>query len=108
MLGTVSCGYGPDAISYDDVKSEVEAVLLRSGTFTARMIEDSPKLRIIARHGVGTGHGRHPGGNGPERLGHQHARGQQPGGGRACFRVGPFPVPEGPDGIGPHAEWQLV
>jgi D-3-phosphoglycerate dehydrogenase len=53
-LGTVFCGYGPDAVSYDDVKSEVEAVLLRSGTFTARMIDDAPKLRIIARHGVGT------------------------------------------------------
>jgi D-3-phosphoglycerate dehydrogenase / 2-oxoglutarate reductase len=53
-LGTVFCGYGSDAVSYDDVKGEVEAVLLRSGTFTARMIDDSPKLRIIARHGVGT------------------------------------------------------
>ncbi|MBD2748812.1 hydroxyacid dehydrogenase [Microvirga sp. BT688] len=53
-LGTVFCGYGPDAVSYNDVKGEVEAVLLRSGTFTARMIDDSPKLRIIARHGVGT------------------------------------------------------
>jgi D-3-phosphoglycerate dehydrogenase len=48
------CGYGPDAVSYDDVKGEAEAVLLRSGTFTARMIDGSPKLRIIARHGVGT------------------------------------------------------
>jgi len=53
-LGTVFCGYGPDTVSYDDVKGEVEAVLLRSGTFTAQMIDDSPKLRIIARHGVGT------------------------------------------------------
>lgn len=53
-LGTVFCGFGPDAVSYEDVKGEVEAVLLRSGTFTARMIDDSPKLRIIARHGVGT------------------------------------------------------
>jgi D-3-phosphoglycerate dehydrogenase / 2-oxoglutarate reductase len=52
-LGTVFSGYGPDAVSYDDVKGEVEAVLLRSGTFTARMIDGSPKLRIIARHGVG-------------------------------------------------------
>jgi phosphoglycerate dehydrogenase-like enzyme len=53
-LGTVLCGYGPDAVSYDDVKGEVEAVLLRSGTFTARMIAESPNLRIIARHGAGT------------------------------------------------------
>ncbi|MPR09419.1 hydroxyacid dehydrogenase [Microvirga tunisiensis] len=53
-LGTVFCGYGPDAVAYDDVKGEVEAVLLRSGTFTARMFAESPKLKIVARHGVGT------------------------------------------------------
>lgn len=53
-LGTVFCGFGPDAVPYEDVKAEVEAVLLRAGAFTAQMINDSPNLKIIARHGVGT------------------------------------------------------
>ncbi len=53
-LGTLFCGFGPDAVPYEDIMGEVEAVLLRSGTFTGQMIADSPNLRIIARHGVGT------------------------------------------------------
>ncbi len=53
-LGTVFCGFGPNAVQYEDIKDEVEAVLLRSGNFTDQMIADSPNLRIIARHGVGT------------------------------------------------------
>ena len=53
-LGTVSCAFGPDAVSYDDIKDRVDGVLLRAGSFTAQMIQESPNLRIIARHGAGT------------------------------------------------------
>lgn len=50
---TVHLGYGPDRVAYDQIASEVEAAMLRSEPFDAKRIENSPKLRIIARHGVG-------------------------------------------------------
>ncbi|NTF08916.1 hydroxyacid dehydrogenase [Agrobacterium rubi] len=53
-LGQVLLAYGPNAVRYYDVKDDVTAVLLRSGAFTDAMMAKSPKLRIIARHGVGT------------------------------------------------------
>ena len=53
-VGRVVLGYGPDAVDYSAVASEVDAVFLRSGSFTDAMMEASPRLRIIARHGVGT------------------------------------------------------
>nr|WP_298098305.1 hydroxyacid dehydrogenase [uncultured Shinella sp.] len=53
-LGTVVLAFGPNAVRYNEVKAEVTAVLLRSGAFTEGMLMESPKLRIVARHGVGT------------------------------------------------------
>lgn len=53
-MGRVVLGYGPDAVSYDDICGTVDAVLLRAGGFTDAMMEASPRLRIIARHGAGT------------------------------------------------------
>lgn len=50
----VHVGYGPDKVSYLDVSETVDAVILRAETFTRGMIEASPRLKIIARHGVGT------------------------------------------------------
>jgi D-3-phosphoglycerate dehydrogenase / 2-oxoglutarate reductase len=50
----VHVGYGPDKVSYLDVSENVDAVILRAETFTRGMIEASPSLKIIARHGVGT------------------------------------------------------
>lgn len=50
----VHVGYGPDKVSYLDVSESVDAVILRAETFTRGMIEASPRLKIIARHGVGT------------------------------------------------------
>ncbi|WP_461187971.1 hydroxyacid dehydrogenase [Arthrobacter sp. Z4-13] len=50
----VHLGYGPDKVSYLDVSEIVDAVILRAETFTRDMIEASPRLQIIARHGVGT------------------------------------------------------
>jgi phosphoglycerate dehydrogenase-like enzyme len=50
----VRLGFGSDAVDYEDVSADVEAVLLRTPPFTEDMIKASPKLKIIARHGVGT------------------------------------------------------
>ena len=50
----VRLGFGQDAVDYEDVSADVEAVLLRTPPFTEDMIKASPKLKIIARHGVGT------------------------------------------------------
>ncbi len=50
----VRLGFGPDAVDYEDVSAEVEAVLLRTPPFTEEMIKASPQLKVIARHGVGT------------------------------------------------------
>lgn len=53
-LGQVHLGYGPDAVRYEDIRTDVDAVLLRAERFDREKIEASPRLRIIARHGVGT------------------------------------------------------
>ena len=53
-LATVHYGYGPAKVNYMDVSPSIDAVILRTETFTRDMIAASPKLRIIARHGVGT------------------------------------------------------
>ncbi|WP_126975924.1 hydroxyacid dehydrogenase [Frigidibacter oleivorans] len=50
----VSLAYGPGAVPLDAVAGRVDAVLLRSGAFTDEMMAGCPRLRIIARHGVGT------------------------------------------------------
>lgn len=51
---TVHLGYGPNAVDYATISSEIDAVLLRAEDFGRDKIEASPRLRIIARHGVGT------------------------------------------------------
>lgn len=53
-VGRLHLGYGPTSVRYQDVCDDVEAVMLRGETFTADMIARSPKLKIIARHGVGS------------------------------------------------------
>ena len=53
-LGRVHLGYGEDAVRYQEVSAKIDAVLLRAERFDREKIEDSPRLRIIARHGVGT------------------------------------------------------
>lgn len=53
-LGQVFLAYGEDAVEYDRVKADIDAVLLRSGHFTEQMMAGSPRLRIVARHGAGT------------------------------------------------------
>jgi D-3-phosphoglycerate dehydrogenase/(S)-sulfolactate dehydrogenase len=53
-LGYVHLGYGPTAVAYREVQDVVEAVMLRAETFGRDKIAGSPRLRIIARHGVGS------------------------------------------------------
>ncbi|GAA3725715.1 phosphoglycerate dehydrogenase-like enzyme [Spinactinospora alkalitolerans] len=50
----VHLGWGDDAVDYARVAPAVDAVILRAETFSRAVIEASPNLRIIARHGVGT------------------------------------------------------
>ena len=50
----VHVGYGPDKVNYLDISENIDGVILRAETFTREMIEASPGLKIIARHGVGT------------------------------------------------------
>lgn len=52
-LGRVTLAYGPDARDYDSVRDSVDALLLRSGSCSDAMMAASPRLRIVARHGVG-------------------------------------------------------
>lgn len=53
-LGQVHLGYGPTTVAYGEVRDVVEAVVLRSETFDREKIAGSPRLKIIARHGVGS------------------------------------------------------
>lgn len=52
-LGDVRLGYGSNAVSYQEIQNQVDAVFLRGGHLSAEMIAASPKLRIVARHGAG-------------------------------------------------------
>ena len=51
---TVHLGFGPDKVNYLDISEKIDAVILRAENFTRDIIEASPQLKIIARHGVGT------------------------------------------------------
>lgn len=50
----VRLGFGPHKVSYSDVADTVDAVILRGEIFNREVIARSPRLKIIARHGVGT------------------------------------------------------
>ena len=52
--GTVHLGFGAHKVSYLEVSETVDAVILRGEIFTREVIAKSPRLKIIARHGVGT------------------------------------------------------
>ena len=52
-LGEIHLGYGPAAVTYQQVQHTVDAVLLRGEVFDREKITNSPQLKIIARHGVG-------------------------------------------------------
>ena len=36
--GSVYLGYGPEAVQYNDIRHDIDAVMLRTETFTAEMI----------------------------------------------------------------------
>ncbi len=50
----VTVGFGDDARGWGEVATTVEATIVRAETIDARMIASAPRLKIIARHGVGT------------------------------------------------------
>jgi len=52
-IGEVRLGYGPNAVAYEEIHKQVDALFLRGGHVSAEMIAASPKLRIVARHGAG-------------------------------------------------------
>lgn len=52
-VGEVRLGYGPNAVAYEEIQKQVDAVFLRGGHISAEMIAASPRLRIVARHGAG-------------------------------------------------------
>lgn len=49
----VRLGWGDDAAGWSDVAAEVEGVLLRTARVDGAMMREAPRLRIVARHGVG-------------------------------------------------------
>ena len=49
----VRLGWGATAASWADVAPEVEGVLLRTARVDGAMMREAPRLRIVARHGVG-------------------------------------------------------
>lgn len=50
----VHLGFGPSKVDYLSVSDTIDGVILRAENFTREIIEASPRLKIIARHGVGT------------------------------------------------------
>ncbi len=53
-IGEVVLGYGPAAVAYQQVQHTVDAVMLRGEIFDREKIANSPRLKVIARHGVGS------------------------------------------------------
>jgi D-3-phosphoglycerate dehydrogenase len=49
----VRLGWGATATSWADVAPEVEGILLRTARVDGAMMREAPRLRIVARHGVG-------------------------------------------------------
>jgi D-3-phosphoglycerate dehydrogenase len=49
----VRLGWGVTAASWADVAPEVQGVLLRTASIDVAMMRAAPRLRIVARHGVG-------------------------------------------------------
>lgn len=46
-------GYGESMVPFEAVADRVEGILIRTGKITAEQISSAPRLKIIARHGVG-------------------------------------------------------
>lgn len=49
----VRLGWGDAAVAWSEVAPEVEGVLLRTARVDGDMMRQAPRLRIVARHGVG-------------------------------------------------------
>ncbi|MFD5746111.1 NAD(P)-dependent oxidoreductase [Streptomyces sp. NPDC127033] len=46
-------GYGADGATFDEISDRVAAILLRTERVDGAMLRRAPRLRIVARHGVG-------------------------------------------------------
>ncbi|MFE2940015.1 NAD(P)-dependent oxidoreductase [Streptomyces sp. NPDC059255] len=46
-------GYGADGAAFDEISDRVAAILLRTERVDGAMMRRAPRLRIVARHGVG-------------------------------------------------------
>lgn len=53
-VGDVVHGFGDDAVSFEDIAARVDAILLRTASVSAEQIDAAGRLKIVARHGVGT------------------------------------------------------
>lgn len=49
----VVLGYGDRAVGFDEVCGRVTAILLRTDRVDGEMMRRAPRLRVVARHGVG-------------------------------------------------------
>ncbi|MEV7869329.1 hydroxyacid dehydrogenase [Streptomyces sp. NPDC088124] len=49
----VRLGYGADGAAFDEISDRVAAILLRTERVDGAMLRRAPRLRIVARHGVG-------------------------------------------------------
>ncbi|TDC67394.1 NAD(P)-dependent oxidoreductase [Streptomyces hainanensis] len=52
-VAEVRLGFGPHAVTFDEVSDRVAAILLRTARVDGAMMDRAPRLRIVARHGVG-------------------------------------------------------
>lgn len=50
---TIYRAYGAGAVSWNEVASQLEAVIVRTENVSAVMLESAPRLQIVARHGAG-------------------------------------------------------
>lgn len=49
----VRTGYGAEGVPFDEVSDRVAAILLRTERVDGAMMRRAPRLRVVARHGVG-------------------------------------------------------
>ncbi|MGW2262564.1 hydroxyacid dehydrogenase [Streptomyces sp. NPDC001780] len=49
----VRLGYGTEGVPFDEISDRVTAILLRTERVDGAMLRAAPRLRIVARHGVG-------------------------------------------------------
>ena len=99
-IAEVHLGYGPTAVTYQQVQDTVDAVLLRAEIFDRDKIANSPRLEDHrpARHRLRPRRRRRR--HRRRRVGHRHPGPQQPRRRRARLRPRPGAGPQGPAAAG--------